>query len=55
MKLTFGIVKGGGVPRFQKFGEAPYGTVVPLHTESFSTLAPMEKISKSGELKYEEK
>ena len=41
--------------RFQKFENALYKTVVPTHTESFSILAHLESVQKSGDLKYKEK
>ena len=53
-EFNFWGVKGGGreggLSRFEKFLKSPYRMVVPLHTESFSTLAQLESVYKSGDL-----
>ena len=41
-EFDFREVKGGRVPRFQKFGKAQYRMVIPLHTKIFSTLAQLK-------------
>ena len=45
--LTFGGLR---VPRFQKFENASYRTVVPPHAENFNIVAQLESVQKSEEL-----